>query len=191
MADLDSKDFNILSSLKPTDRITLTDSTTGHQFASMEVATFLEQLIKEMAVASEQENGLMSKTDKTVLNSIRRTKNCNGPDKYVLLIKLSTYHFNQVCALAVLGSPGGGLNGLVSLLVKNYETITITALDRCSAVHAGYFSRQIDGGTELWVKIMNDIQIDILPVGGNGYTIPLILSDTEPAGLTKIEVQAL
>lgn len=68
MADLDSKDFNIVNSLKLTDRITLTDSATGHQFASMEVATFLEQLIKKMSVASEQENGLMSKADKTYLN---------------------------------------------------------------------------------------------------------------------------
>ena len=189
MADLDSKDFNIVRDLKLTDRITLTDSATGYQFASMEVSTFLEQLIKKMAVSSEQENGLMSSTDKRVLYSIKRTANHTGDGKYVLVIKLSTYHFNQASVLAVIGSPGGGSIGIDALLLKNSGVATAISLSNSTSYHQGYFCRQIDGTTELWVKIKNDIQVDVIPVGGNGYLFPLTLSDTEPSGLTPVEVQ--
>lgn len=58
MADLDSKDFNILSTLKLTDRITLTDSETGHQFASMEVSTFLKQMAHLIPSATMEAKGL-------------------------------------------------------------------------------------------------------------------------------------
>lgn len=187
MADLDSKDFNILSTLKLTDRITLTDSETDHQFASMDVAIFLEQLLTHLAVATTNSNGLMSKNDKNILASLKRTVNFSGVGKYVLLIKLNIHHFNQVSALAVASSPGQGVGGIISILTKNYGVATVVALDGTS-YNAGYFCRQVDGSTEVWVKINSDIQIDIIPVGGNGYTIPLTLSDTEPTDLIPIEV---
>lgn len=58
MADLDSKDFPLLSALKNTDRITLTDSNTGQQFASIEVSTFLEQMATLIPTATQSKKGL-------------------------------------------------------------------------------------------------------------------------------------
>lgn len=60
MNDLSTNEFPSLSELKLTDKVTLTDSATDQQFASMEVAKFVEELNKVQPSVTLRQNGLMS-----------------------------------------------------------------------------------------------------------------------------------
>lgn len=89
MSDLSTNEFPLLSGLKLTDRITLTDSATEQQFASMEIAKFIEELNEVQPLATPQQNGLMSCQHATVLTQLSKIYGRSGGESDIWIKILS------------------------------------------------------------------------------------------------------
>lgn len=134
MSDLSTNDFPLLSTLKNTDRITVTDSNTGQQFASVPVAKFLEELIRLLPVASTTGKGLMSAEDKI--------SNPSSP-----YLKRHIIYAN-IEPLKALRLKFDGTSSLNSLSIKIYGSWSYGCAVGCTKKIFGFNARQKSFGAE-------------------------------------------